>query len=86
MSAVTPTTAACNLQRALSIAGCVDWRSGSTQSAGDLVVYNPLGWERTDVAQDPLTGSEVVAADVPAFGYRTLRTHCRCPFSAANSA
>jgi alpha-mannosidase len=41
-------------------------------SAGDLVVYNPLGWERTDVAHDPLTGSEVVAADVPGFGYRTV--------------
>lgn len=41
-------------------------------SAGDLVVYNPLGWERTDVVVDPQTGSEVVVADVPAFGYRSL--------------
>ncbi len=41
-------------------------------SAGDLVVFNPLGWERTGVAHDPLTGSEIVVADVPAFGYRTL--------------
>ena len=41
-------------------------------AAGDLVVYNPLGWERTGVVHDPLTGSEVVVADVPAFGYCTL--------------
>ena len=40
--------------------------------AGRVVVYNPLGWRRTDVATDPATGVVRIVEDVPAMGYVVL--------------
>lgn len=41
-------------------------------SSDRLMIFNPLGWERQALVEDPVSGKEIFVPAVPAFGYSLI--------------
>jgi alpha-mannosidase len=76
-----------SFERSMSLSGGVTDRTlnliarRTRGSADRLVVFNPLGWERSPILSDPLSGKQLRIDPIPAFGYRVVEPEAHFAFS-----
>jgi alpha-mannosidase len=76
-----------SFERSLALSGGVTERTlnhiarRTGTSADRLVVFNPLGWERSPILSDPLSGKPLRIDPIPAFGYRVVEPAAHFAFT-----